>query len=467
MTQAKITPQNVHETLSKYMLADGFDMVFDMNKSQGSYIHDSRTGKRFLDFFSFFASSPVGHNHPRFMAPEVIEKFGRIAINNVTNSDIYTVEMARFVDAFFEQTVPRTFKHGFFISGGALGVENAVKAAMDWKVRKNFARGYRHEVGHQVIHFEHCFHGRSGYTVSMTNTADPNKYKFFGKFLWPRIVSPAVKFPLTEGHLEEVECLERLAINQIKTAFLENRDDICSILIEPIQCEGGDRHFRAEFLRALKLLADENDAMLIFDEIQTGFGLTGKWWCFEHFGFEPDMFCFGKKTQVCGFVAGPKIDEIEENVFRISSRINSTWGGNLVDMFRAYHYIQIIIEEKLLENATRLGEQMLTELQKLQNEFPEITSNARGRGLLCAFELPDGHLRDQLRHVLYENGLALLGCGDRTIRFRPPLNLSLNELEEGFDILRRSLQKLTRHPEVCPTCGREKAEQDVDRFSVS
>ncbi|MBM3324487.1 MAG: L-lysine 6-transaminase [Calditrichaeota bacterium] len=467
MTQKNITPKNVHATLSKHMLVDGFDMVFDMEKSKGSYIYDSRTGRRFLDFFTFFSSSPIGHNHPRFTTPEMLEKFGRVAVNNVTNSDIYTLEMARFVDAFFEQTVPKSFKYGFFIAGGALGIENSIKAAMDWKVRKNFAKGYRHEVGHQVIHFERCFHGRTGYTVSMTNTADPNKYKYFGKFLWPRILSPAVRFPLTEGHLEEVGRLEKLALNQIKTAFRENPDDICAILIEPVQCEGGDRHFRTEFLRELKVLADENDAMLLFDEVQTGFGMTGKWWCFEHFGFEPDMFCFGKKSQVCGFVAGPKIDEVEENVFHISSRINSTWGGNIVDMFRAYHYIQIIVEEKLLASATTMGKTLLSELQKLQKEFPEVVLNARGRGLLCAFDMPDGQLRDQLRHVLYENGLALLGCGDRTIRFRPPLNLAENELEEGIKILRKGLQKLTRHPEVCPTCGRERAEQDVDRFSVS
>jgi len=467
MTHRDITAQNVHETLGKHLLVDGFDMVFDMDKSQGSYIYDSRTGRRFLDFFSFFASSPVGHNHPRFMTPEMLERFGRIAVNNVTNSDLYTVEMARFTDAFFEQTVPKTFKHGFFISGGALGVENAVKAAMDWKVRRNLAKGYRHEVGHQVIHFEHCFHGRSGYTVSMTNTADPNKYKYFGKFLWPRVISPAMKFPLTEGNLEEVEQLEKLAVNQIKTAFLENKDDICAILVEPIQCEGGDRHFRVEFLRQLKTLADENDAMLIFDEIQTGFGMTGKWWCFEHLGFEPDMFCFGKKSQVCGFAAGRKIDEVEDNVFRISSRINSTWGGNLVDMFRAYHYIQIITEEKLIRNAATVGEKMLSRLQEIQKEFPEVVSNARGRGLMCAFDMPDGQTRDGLRHVLYEYGLALLGCGDRTIRFRPALNLSLAEMEEGFDMLRAGLQKLVKKPDVCPVCGREKSVHDVDRFSVS
>lgn len=467
MTHRKINPQNVHEILDKHLLVDGFDMVFDLDKSQGSYIYDSRNRRRFLDLFTFFASSPVGHNHPRFMTPEMLQEFGRVAVNNVTNSDLYTIEMARFTDAFFEQTVPKTFKHGFLISGGALAVENAIKAAMDWKVRKNYAKGHRREIGHQVIHFEHCFHGRTGYTVSMTNTSDPNKYKYFARFEWPRVLSPAITFPQTEGNLEEVERLEKLSLNQIKMAFQKNPDDICAILIEPIQGEGGDRHFRTEFLRELKTLADENDTMLILDEIQTGFGITGKWWCFEHFGFEPDMFCFGKKAQVCGFAAGPKIDDVEDNVFRISSRINSTWGGNLTDMFRSYHYIQIITEEKLIENATKVGEKLLAELHKIQEDFPKIISNVRGRGLLCAFDLPDGETRDALRHVLYEDGVAILGCGDETLRYRPPLNFSLSEMQESIELLRKGIEKLAEHPEICPTCGRERADQDVDRFSVS
>ncbi len=467
MTKNSITTQNVHEILGKYILADGFDMVFDLDKSQGSYIYDSRTGKRYLDLFTFFASSPVGHNHPRFMTPEMLEHFGRVAVNNVTNSDLYTIEMANFVDAFFKHTVPSSFKHGFFVSGGALAVENAIKAAMDWKVRKNLLKGHRRELGHQVLHFEHCFHGRSGYTVSMTNTSDPNKNKFFDKFQWPRVISPAIKFPLNEGNLKDVKKLETLSLNQTKMAFHENPNDICAILAEPIQGEGGDNHFRPEFLRALKTLADENEVMLIFDEIQTGFGLTGKWWFFEHLDFEPDMFCFGKKSQVCGFAAGPKIDDIEDNVFRISSRINSTWGGNLTDMFRSYHYIQIIVEEKLIENAAKVGKKLLAKLQELQEEHPDLISNARGRGLMCAFDLPDGTMRDQLRHVLYENEVAILGCGDQTLRFRPPLNFSLAELDKTFDILRKSIDKLCEHPEVCPVCGRELAEQDVDRFSVS
>jgi L-lysine 6-transaminase len=444
----KITPQNVHETLEKHMLADGFDLVFDLVNSRGSYFYDLRTGRKFLDFFSFFATSPVGFNHPKLTTPQVIEKLGRLAVNNITNSDLYTVEMAEFVETFFRIAVPPYMIHSFYVAGGAVGVENALKAAMDWKVRKNLAKGYRHEIGTKVIHFEQAFHGRTGYTMSLTNTADPNKYKYFAKFDWPRIVNPKLTFPLTEGRLEEVEKMERLAVNQIKTAFAEHPDDICAIIIEPIQGEGGDNHFRSEFMRELRILANENDAMLIFDEVQAGIGLTGKMWAHQHYGVEPDMIAFGKKTQVCGFLAGSRIDEVEDNVFHVASRLNSTWGGNLIDMYRFKIYLDIIAEEKLVENAARMGEVLIAGLKDLANEYPEHISNVRGRGLMCAIDLPTSEMRDKLRGELYRNGAVALGSGTHAIRFRPPLTISEAEIADGLRIFRKSLGALTGQHEV-------------------
>lgn len=440
---SKITAHNVHETLGKYMLADGFDLVFDLEKSRGSYFYDLRTGRKFLDFFSFFATAPVGFNHPRFTKPEMIQKLGKLSINNITNSDLYTVELAEFVDTFFRLAVPSYLKHSFFVAGGSLGIENALKAAMDWKVRKNLAKGYRREIGTKVIHFDEAFHGRTGYTITMTNTADPNKHKYFAKFDWPRVVNPKITFPLTEGNLEQVERTEKLAINQIKTAFRDNPDEICAIIIEPIQAEGGDNHFRGEFFKALRHLANENDAMLILDEVQTGVGLTGKMWAHQHFGIEPDMLAFGKKTQVCGFLCGSRIDEIPDNVFEVGSRLNSTWGGNLIDMFRFQILLEIIHEEKLVEHAARAGEVLLSGLQELGNEFSPLVSNVRGRGLMCAIDLPTADIRNALRRELYVNGLVALGSGERSIRFRPALNISTNEITEGIGIFRKSLRNLS------------------------
>ena len=320
-------------TLAKHMLVDGFDIVIDLRKSKGSWIVDAKTGKRYLDFFTFVASSPVGLNHPKLTTSSFLEKLARVSVNKPSNSDIYTAEQADFVETFARVAIPPYLPHAFFVEGGALGVENTLKAAFDWKVRKNFARGYKEERGKQIIHFRQSFHGRTGYTLSLTNT-DPVKTDFYPKFTWPRVLNPALRFPLNEENLAKVVQDEQTSLNQIKEAFRSNKDDIAAIIIEPIQGEGGDNHFRPEFFRELRRLADENEALLILDEVQTGIAMTGKMWAHQHF-VEPDMIAFGKKMQVCGFLCGKRIEEVKDNVFTVSSRLNSTWGGNLTDMVRA------------------------------------------------------------------------------------------------------------------------------------
>ena len=437
-----VAAKDVHKTIGTYMLADGFPMVFDLRKSHDVFCHDARTGKELLDMFTFFASSPVGFNHPRLTSPEMIQFLGEVAVNNITNSDLYSTEMASFVETFFRLAVPQGYPHAFFIAGGALGIENALKASFDWKVRRNFHKGYRREVGHRVISFDFAFHGRTGYTLTITRT-EPGKYQYYPMFDWPKCTSPAIQFPLNEKNLEDVKKRETLALAQVKQAFRDYPDDIAAVIIEPIQAEGGDRHFRGEFLRELKAVADQEEAMLIFDCVQTGMGLTGKMWAFEHFDVQPDMFCFGKKSQVCGFAAGEKIDSVEDNVFKVSSRINSTWGGNVIDMVRCAKYLEIIRDEELLDNAAAMGRVLLQELESLQQDFPETVSNARGLGLMCAFDLPTPAERNRFRAKLYDNGVAILGCGQRTIRFRPPLNIKKEHIDLAMERFRKTLKELS------------------------
>jgi L-lysine 6-transaminase len=350
--------------------------------------------------------------------------------------------MAEFVKAFERHAMPPNLPYLFMIDGGALAVENALKAAFDWKVRKNFKKGLKEEKGHQVIHFKQAFHGRSGYTLSLTNTADPRKIKYFPKFSWPRITNPKITFPMNEENLAKVEALERQAVQEIKDAIHTHGDDIAAMIIEPIQGEGGDNHFRPEFFRQLRTLADENEIMLIYDEVQTGVGLTGKMWCHQHFGVEPDMMSFGKKTQVCGFLCGRRIDEVEENVFHEASRINSTWGGNLMDMVRFHKYLEIIVNENLVENARTLGEYFLGELKKLEAEFVGGVSQVRGRGFMVAFDLPDEKIRTELLNTLFRNGLIALSCGQCSVRFRPALNITRDVIDEAMTIVRKSLKQV-------------------------
>jgi len=440
MKSPKIAPNAVHATLARHMLADGYDMVLDLEKSRGRRMHDARTGRDYLDLFSFFATLPVGFNHPKLKDPDFLAKLTRAALVNPTNSDIYSTEFAEFVEVFGRVAMRPWLPHSFFIAGGALGVENALKAAMDWKVRQNFRKGLKVEKGHQILHFREAFHGRSGYTVSMTNTADPRKYQYFAKFDWPRVSNPHLRFPVDDAELARVKAAEAGTLAEIRAAFDMRKHDIAAICLEPIQAEGGDHHFRTEFLAALKAVAHEHDALLIFDEVQTGVGLTGRFWAHEGLGVQPDLVAFGKKMQVCGMLAGGRIDDEPDNVFKVSSRINSTWGGNLVDMVRCQRYLEIIEEERLVENAAAVGAHLLAGLQSLQAERPDIVSDARGRGLMCAVDLPDTETRDRLMDKAYELGLMILGCGKRSIRFRPVLDITRAEIDEALDLVRKALK---------------------------
>lgn len=428
--------------MRKVMLVDGFDHVIDLDKSHGAYFVEARSGKEYLDFFTCIASMPIGMNHPKMMDPAFIEYLGRAAMNKPSNSDIYNTYQATFVKTFFELAVPDHFRYAFFIDGGALAVENALKVAMDWKVRRNFAKGYRKERGTQVIHFEGAFHGRSGYTMSLTNT-DPTKTALFPKFDWPRITTPYLTFPLTPENLEKTIKAEELAVRQIETAFRTNPDDICAIILEPIQGEGGDRHFRPEFLQKLRDLCDEHEALLIFDEVQTGVGITGHWWAHVGLGVKPDIMSFGKKMQVCGIIVGPRVDDVPDNVFHTSSRINSTWGGSLVDMVRVTKYLEIIDEENLVANAGTVGNYLHERLLNVASLFDGgIVTNVRGMGLYRAFDLPSAKHRTDFLHKAYDNGLLLVGSGERSVRFRPPLNLTTSHVDAGAEIIERSIREI-------------------------
>jgi L-lysine 6-transaminase len=440
-----VPASEVHSTLRKHMLVDGFPFVLDVEKSHGSWLYDEATGREYLDFFTFFASSALGYNHPALVEKDFLGTLGRLAVNKVSNSDLYTTAMAEFVETFAQIAVPKGLPNLFFISGGALAVENALKAAFDWKVKKNFARGYTEEKGQKVIHFREAFHGRTGYTMSMTNT-DPTKTALFPKFSWPRIENPKIIFPL-EKHLDEVVAAEKRAVETIEKAIAADGDDIAAIIIEPIQGEGGDNHFRAEFFRELRRIADENEVMLILDEVQTGVGMTGKMWAHQNFGVEPDILAFGKKAQVCGIMASNRVNEVD-SVFKVSSRINSTWGGNIVDMFRAKRVFEVIRDEGLVENAAKMGALLQERLRGLEKKYDGFVRNARGLGLFCAFDLPDTGCRDAFITTVMKKGMISLKCGPHTVRFRPPLNVSSEEIEKGAEILDQALAESAR-----PTCN--------------
>ena len=435
-----MNPKEARNNIDKHMLADGMSQIIDLNKSHGSWLVDARDSREYLDLFSMFASLSVGYNHPYLIDNK--ERLMSSAINKPTNSDVYSVEMAEFVSTMGRVAQPDYLPYAFYIEGGGLAVENALKPAFDWKVRKNLSAG-KGEKGSKIIHFKECFHGRTGYTMSLTDSPDPRKTLYFPQFDWPRIDNPKINFPLDQN-LDIVIEREKHAINQIKDAITNNPDEIAGLIIEPIQGEGGDNHFRKEFLAELRNLANESDFLLIYDEVQTGVGVTGNMWAHQAFGdaVRPDIISFGKKTQVCGIFGGKRLDEVDNNVFHESSRLNSTWGGSLVDMVRFTIYLEIIENEKLVQNASVVGEHLTSCLHSLQSNHDNLVSNARNRGLFGAFDLPNSDTRDKAITSISNEGAMMLGCGTRSIRFRPHLNITINELDQGFEMIDKALSKL-------------------------
>jgi L-lysine 6-transaminase len=433
---------NVLRMIEEHVLLDGFKVVIDLEKSRGSYIYDAVDGRQLIDLYGFFGSLPVGFNHPYFDRDDVKHDLLRAAKVKIANSDVYSEGYAEFVETFSYIVGLPPLERYLFIEGGALAVENCLKAAMDWKVRKNFAAG-RGEVGTDVLHFRKAFHGRSGYTMSLTNT-DPRKIELFPKFDWPRVSNPSIDFSLPESEREaDVIARENESEREIRLALEKRGADICAIIIEPIQGEGGDNHFRGEWLKKLREICDQNEILLIFDEIQCGMGVTGRTWCCQHFGVVPDLLAFGKKAQVCGVMAGPRIDEVKDNAFRLPSRLNSTWGGNFTDMVRSTHFMRIIESENLIENARLMGERIVKSLRTIAAEFPIMTA-VRGRGLFIAFDLPDPKTRDEFWKGLFDAGVLTLKSGERAIRFRPALDLTAEVVDEAMELLRRQCARMRK-----------------------
>jgi L-lysine 6-transaminase len=437
-----VPPAEVRERLAGHLLVDGYRLVLDAEHSHGSWLVDARNGREFLDLYTHFASAPLGANPLGIVDdPEFMALLAKVAAGKPANPDMYTTHLAEFVETFARVLGDPALPHLFFVEGGALAVENALKTAFDWKSRRNEAAGRSRDLGTRVMHLTRAFHGRSGYTMSLTNT-DPAKTDRFPAFDWPRIDVPAVTFPL-EKHLASIEAAEARALTQARAAFDAHPHDIACFIAEPIQAEGGDNHLRREFLQAMQELCHACDALFVLDEVQTGVGITGTPWAYQQLGLEPDIVAFGKKVQLGGIMAGRRVDEVADNVFHVSGRINSTWGGGLVDMVRSRRILEIIEADGLFDHAAKTGGYLLEDLHDLGDRHAGLVSNVRGRGLMCAIDLPGPGLRDRVIAMLRETHVLVLACGERTIRFRPALNVTADELRVGVRAFDTVLDQLS------------------------
>ena len=317
-TVPSVSAADVIAELEKHILVDGFKLVFDVEKSRGSRFVDAATGRELIDLYSFYASQPVGFNHPYFERPEVREDLLRAAESESGLRGCLHNSIRDLRSDFRASNGCACVATVIFIEGGAVAVENALKAAMDWKVRKNLAAG-RGERGTEIIHFERAFHGRTGYTMSLTNT-DPRKVAYYPKFPWPRISTPAIDFSLpaarrTEAVIEK----EKRAEKEILEAFTAKTHDIAAIIIEPVQGEGGDEPFSSGVLEATPPDLRRERSAFDFRRSPIGHGNHRQALVLRARRCDAGLLAFGKKAQVCGVMAGPRLDEVKDNCFRLPS----------------------------------------------------------------------------------------------------------------------------------------------------
>ena len=280
--------------------------------------------------------------------------------------------------------------HLFFVEGGALAVENALKCAFDWKSRRNEARAAPRRWGPQVLHLTRAFHGRSGYTLSLTNT-DPVKTDRFPKFDWPRIDVAGHHLPARASTWRRSRRPRRVRWPRPRRPSAAHPHDIACFIAEPIQAEGGDNHMRPSSCRRCSSCASDNDALFVLDEVQTGVGITGTPWAYQQLGLEPDIVAFGKKVQLGGIMAGRRVDEVPDNVFTgVSGRINSTWGGASPTWSAPAGCWRSSSATGCSTNAaSRRGTGSSRAAKSSREPYPGLVANARGRGLMCAIDLPD------------------------------------------------------------------------------
>ncbi len=438
----EVEAREVLDSLSRHILVDGYHVVMDLARSRGSYLYDSRSERYILDFFTSFATCPIGYNHPKLRTIEFRERLADVATNKPANSDIYTQTYANFVETFARIAIPESHsRHLFFVEGGSARRRERAEDGVRLEGAEELREGHPGGEGapdppfparlprpHRLHALAHQ-HGRSAKDPVLSEVRlAPDQLP--EAFVPGHRCRPGASLRAREPGRRRDR--GRPAGTQGRHRRAHHRAD---------SGRGGDNHFRPEFFQKLRELADEHEFLLICDEVQTGVGMTGTMWGWQNMGIVPDIFAFGKKTQVCGIAVNPRVDDVD-SVFKVSSRINSTWGGNLVDMLRATRYFEIIAAENLVENARQVGEHLLLKLRALAEEMPETVSNVRGRGLFIALDLPDGESRGKALSACIDNGLMALASGSAAIRMRPPLTLSIAEADEAVEKLGRSLKSL-------------------------
>ncbi|MEM2869129.1 MAG: acetyl ornithine aminotransferase family protein [Thermoplasmata archaeon] len=403
-------------------------------RGRGIYIEDV-DGNVFMDFTCGAGVTNTGHCHPT-----VVEAIQRQAAEllHFAGTDFYYDVQVRLAERLVGITPGKFPKRVFFTNSGAESVEAAVKLAR-WTTRRPLFIGF---IG--------AFHGRTMGALSFTAS---------------KLVHRARYFPTMPGvtHLPYAYCYRcpykleypgcdlwcAKILEELYFQTLVPPDEVAAIVVEPIQGEGGYMVPPDDFFPALKRVAEKHGVLFIDDEVQAGFGRTGKWFCAEHYSVAPDIIAMAKGMG-SGFPIGAIVFRRELD-WSVKGAHSNTYGGNPVGCAASLATIEVIEKERLLENAARVGAHLHKRLLELQ-ERHECIGDVRGKGLMQATEFvksrktkePAPELRDRIELEALKKGLILLGCGRSTIRYIPPLIVTEEQIETAVDILDGAIKRAVR-----------------------
>ncbi len=396
--------EKIVEKTMKFCIDTTFAYPLVVKTGKGVYLWDV-DDKKYLDFSSNVCSSNVGYNHPKIL--EIIKQYSKIGTHKLAGQDFFIEEQANLAEKLLK-IVPKNLKKVFFTNSGAEANENCLKFA------------YRKKGPLVGVSCLGAFHGRTLGALSFTFSKKVHKKNY------PELNHERIKFCTNDNDAE---------IDNIEKKISESKD-IAFIIVEPVQGEGGYNIASKRFLKTLRKVATANDVPLIIDEIQTGMGRTGVWWALEHYGIEPDIMSVAKSLQVGASITSEKYDPKEPGA------VSSTWGGgSRIDLAVGLKTIEIIEKEKLLSKSKKNGAYLLSRLKELEEDF-DVVSNARGLGMMCAFDLPNEKIKDKFEFNCFKNGLIILGCGEKSIRAIPPLIIKKGEIDKGLDILEKVLKNV-------------------------
>ncbi len=404
-----------------------FNFVAD--RAEGSYIY-ADDGRKLLDFTSGIGVTNTGHCHPKVV--EAIQAQAANFIHAQANIVIHK-PMLQLIEEL-RRIVPPSIDSFYFANSGAEALENAIKIAKAATGRPN------------VIVFNGSFHGRTHATMSLT-TSKTIYRAGFAPLMAGVYVAPfpyAYALNMTEEQASQY-CLEQL---EYLLASQTAPKETAAILIESILGEGGYVVPPASFMKGLREICDKHGILLIFDEVQSGFGRAGKWFALEHFGVAPDIITAAK-----GLASGMPLSGVFSRTDIMkkldTGSIGGTYGGNAIACAAGVATIRAMREEKMLENAAEKGIQLMTGLRKLQEEYPQI-GDVRGKGLMVGaeFSLNGNRAKEKqmvkdVIHAAEEKGMLLLSCGtyDNTVRWIPPLNVTGEQINDGLRIFEESLKE--------------------------